>query len=173
MWHLKNIFTYNNKLYECKVLWNRIVKRIEFLIFNFFDNAYDCVRFTVGEWCDIIITHRKKKWKNICVNKNIDFYCYVIIIYSFDPIHTCWSTCSPCKPKERKKSPLTVNILPTWKKLTPQPHPQGKIQLDRSSPNVHYYPYNVSWSSHTFHKLMKNKFPQEDRTLTTKVLPMQ
>jgi hypothetical protein len=48
-----------NKLYECKVLWNRIVKGIEILIFKDFCTIYESVKSMVGEWCGIIVIHKK------------------------------------------------------------------------------------------------------------------
>jgi hypothetical protein len=45
-------------LYECKVLWNIIVKGIEIWIFK--GKVYDYVKYMVGEWCGIIITHDLK-----------------------------------------------------------------------------------------------------------------
>jgi hypothetical protein len=53
------IFDENKLLYECKVLWNRIVKRIEILVFKGFGKIYDYVKYMVGEWCGIIVTHKK------------------------------------------------------------------------------------------------------------------
>ncbi len=48
-----------NKLYECKVSLNIIVKRIEILVFKFFCIVYECVKSMVGEWCGQIVIHRK------------------------------------------------------------------------------------------------------------------
>jgi hypothetical protein len=55
------LFDKNKLLYECKVLWNIIVKGIEILIFKIFGIIYDYVKSMVREWCGIIVTH--KKWK--------------------------------------------------------------------------------------------------------------
>jgi hypothetical protein len=49
----------NKLLYECKVLWNIIVKGILILIFKRFGIVYDYVKYMVGEWCGITIIHRK------------------------------------------------------------------------------------------------------------------
>lgn len=46
-------------LYECKISSNKIVKRIEILIFKSFDIVYDYVKHMVRKWCDIIVTNRK------------------------------------------------------------------------------------------------------------------
>jgi hypothetical protein len=41
---------YENKLlYECKVLWNKIVKGLEILICKDFDKVYDCMKYMVRE----------------------------------------------------------------------------------------------------------------------------
>ncbi len=48
-------------LYECKVLWNIIVKGIEILVFKGFGKVYDYVKYMIKEWCGIIVTHRKMK----------------------------------------------------------------------------------------------------------------
>jgi hypothetical protein len=45
------------KLYECKVSWNKILKGIKILILKGFGVVY--VKFMVGEWCDILVIHRK------------------------------------------------------------------------------------------------------------------
>ncbi len=83
MWFLETPSLNRNKLlYECKISWNKIVKRIEILVLKGFGVV--CVKFIVGEWCDILIIHRQqKRWENIYANKNIDFYSYVINIHSF------------------------------------------------------------------------------------------
>jgi hypothetical protein len=52
-------FDENKLLYECKVLWNRIVKAIEIFVFKGFDKVYDYVKYMVGEWCGIIVTYIK------------------------------------------------------------------------------------------------------------------
>ncbi len=49
----------NKLLYECKVSWNKIVKRIEIFIFKGFGKVYDYVKYMVEKWCGIIITHKK------------------------------------------------------------------------------------------------------------------
>jgi hypothetical protein len=46
-------------LYECKISSNKIVKRIEILIFKSFDIVYDYVKHMVRKWCDIIVTNRE------------------------------------------------------------------------------------------------------------------
>jgi hypothetical protein len=52
-------FKKNKLLYECKIPWNRIVKGIEILVFKGSAIIYDYVKSMVGEWCGIIVTHRK------------------------------------------------------------------------------------------------------------------
>ncbi len=47
----------NKLLYEYKVSWNRIVKRIEILVLKSFGVVY--VKFMVGEWCGILVIHRQ------------------------------------------------------------------------------------------------------------------
>ncbi len=49
----------NKLLYKCKVLWNKIVKGIEILIFKGFGKVYDSVKYMVEKWCGIIVTNRK------------------------------------------------------------------------------------------------------------------
>jgi len=53
------LFNENKLLYECKILQNKIVKGIEILILNFFCIVYKFVKSMVGDWCDIIIIHKK------------------------------------------------------------------------------------------------------------------
>jgi hypothetical protein len=66
-------------------LWNRNLKRIEISILKSFDIIYECVKFIVEEWCDIIVIHKKiERWKNICANKKINFYNYIINIHNFN-----------------------------------------------------------------------------------------
>jgi hypothetical protein len=48
-------------LYEHKVSWDKLVKIIKILIFNFFDIVYECVKSLIREWCDIIVIHAKYK----------------------------------------------------------------------------------------------------------------
>jgi hypothetical protein len=52
-------FEDNKLLYECNVLWNRIVKGIEILVFKSFDKGYDCMKYMIAEWCERIVTHIK------------------------------------------------------------------------------------------------------------------
>jgi hypothetical protein len=48
MWPLKTLSLDENKLlYECKVLWNIIVKGIKILIFKGFGKVYDYVKYTI------------------------------------------------------------------------------------------------------------------------------
>ncbi len=62
MWPLQtSSLEEKNLLYECKVLQNRIVKWIEILIFKGFDKVSNCMKYLIGEWCGIIVTHRKLK----------------------------------------------------------------------------------------------------------------
>jgi hypothetical protein len=44
---------------SAKFLWNKIVKGIEILVFKGFGKIYDYVKYMVGEWCGIIVTHKK------------------------------------------------------------------------------------------------------------------
>jgi len=57
----KTLLLGENKFYECKVSWNRIVKGIEILIFKDFCIVYECVKFIVGKWCGMIVIHKKVK----------------------------------------------------------------------------------------------------------------
>jgi len=47
----------NKFLYEYKVLWNRIVKRIKILILKGFGVVY--IICIVKEWCGILIIHKQ------------------------------------------------------------------------------------------------------------------
>ncbi len=44
-------------LYECKVSWNIIVKRIKILVLKGFGVVY--VKSMVKEWCGILVIHRQ------------------------------------------------------------------------------------------------------------------
>jgi hypothetical protein len=60
----ENTFTWENMLlYECKVLWNRIVNGIDILILKDFNIVY--VKSMVGKWCDILIIHKQYKNEKI------------------------------------------------------------------------------------------------------------
>jgi hypothetical protein len=52
-------FDESKLLYECKVLWKKIVNGTKILVFKTFGIVYDCVKSMVEEWCGTIITHRK------------------------------------------------------------------------------------------------------------------
>ncbi len=72
MWLLERLSSNENKLlYEYKVSWNKIVKGIEILVFKGFDKVYDCVKYMVGKWYDIIVTHRKLQNEKIFVQTKI------------------------------------------------------------------------------------------------------
>jgi hypothetical protein len=48
LWSLKTPSLYENKLlYECKVLWNKIVKRTKILIFKGFNKIYNYVKYMI------------------------------------------------------------------------------------------------------------------------------
>jgi hypothetical protein len=51
------IFGREKLLYECEVLWNRIVKGVEIFFKKGFGGIY--VKFMVGKWCDILVVHRQ------------------------------------------------------------------------------------------------------------------
>jgi hypothetical protein len=56
LWPLETLsFDRNKLLYECKVLWNKIMKGIDILVLKGFDIVY--VKSMVGEGCDILIIH--------------------------------------------------------------------------------------------------------------------
>jgi hypothetical protein len=45
------------------------MKGIENLVFKDFGIIYECVKFMVGEWCGIIIIHKKQKGEWIFMQK--------------------------------------------------------------------------------------------------------
>jgi hypothetical protein len=93
LWPLETpSFEENKLLYECKVLWNKIVKGIKIFVFKSFSIVYDCVKFMVEKWCGTIVPHNIERWNDICVNKNINFHRYVINIHSFSLILIYWFT---------------------------------------------------------------------------------
>ncbi len=65
MWPLETPSLDMNKFwYECKILWNKIVKGIEILVLKgFIKNIY--VKSMIGEWCGILIKHIQYKGEKI------------------------------------------------------------------------------------------------------------
>ncbi len=60
MWPLETPSLNKNKLlYECKVSWNIIMKRIEIFVLKGFDIIY--VKSILEKWCGIPIVY--KQWK--------------------------------------------------------------------------------------------------------------
>jgi hypothetical protein len=53
----------NKLLYECKVLWNKIVKGIDISILKGFGVIY--MKSMVREWCDIVVIHKQLKCDKI------------------------------------------------------------------------------------------------------------
>jgi hypothetical protein len=49
-------FDKSTLLYECKILWNRIMKGIEIFVLKGFGIIY--VKSMVGKWCDILVIHK-------------------------------------------------------------------------------------------------------------------
>jgi hypothetical protein len=69
-------FDEHKLMYECKVLWNIIMNQIEIFVLKSFGIIYECVKFMVREWCDIIIIHRKQKVERILMQTKT----YIFII---------------------------------------------------------------------------------------------
>jgi len=45
------------ELYECEVLWNKIVKEMKIFVLKIFDLIH--VKFMVKEWCCMLIIHKQ------------------------------------------------------------------------------------------------------------------
>jgi len=58
-----------NKLYECKVSWNRIVKKFDIFVLKGFSIIY--VKSMVGEWCGILVIHKEWKGEKIFIQIRI------------------------------------------------------------------------------------------------------
>ncbi len=72
-----------NKLYECKVLWNKIVKRIKILLLKSFNIICVCVKYMIEKWCGTLIIKGEKLFVK---KKNHN---YIINIQNFDPKSIC------------------------------------------------------------------------------------
>ncbi len=53
-------FDENKLLYECKFLFNKIVKRIEITLLKKIYIIYVCVKYMIREWHDVLIIKGEK-----------------------------------------------------------------------------------------------------------------